>query len=141
MKEEQEITQNPNKKSLSGEFFVEKLVNTFPLALRDTGICKSADNASEIEVFFLKKAQLVVGELYRNVSAECEMFKFDDIEKMTLFVDNVIPSYFYQIGCIEINKSSEEAKEKEKQLLEKCPLPNDQFLHEYRAAAGWFSLN
>jgi hypothetical protein len=85
------------------EFLVEELAKNFS-CLNDIG--KLHDGTT---IYFYKKAQLVVGELYRNLRKKEEKFNFPDINNMTVFVDNVLPAV---LMCDEILILDEEIRKK-----------------------------
>lgn len=56
--------------------------------------------ASATPVFFYKKAQLVVGELYHRFRGEDERFAFADGDRLTAFIDNVIVAVLRKLGVV-----------------------------------------
>lgn len=70
--------------------FVEKLVETFP------AFADKADYAGK-EIFILKKAQLLAGDLYRNFKNRDPRFDFYDIDQLTVFSDNVLPAMLRKV--------------------------------------------
>jgi hypothetical protein len=77
--------------------FTEKLVETFP-AFADKATYKGR------EVFILKKAQLLAGDLYRNFRSRDKKFEFVDISQLTIFTDNVVPAVLRTVtyrGCCQ----------------------------------------
>lgn len=64
---------------------VEKLAATFP-AMNDKATYKDKD------VYIMKKAQILAGDLYRRFAAEDDRFNFPDISELTVFSDNVLPA-------------------------------------------------
>jgi len=108
-----EFVQNVLEENNSPEYLVEQLVKYFPSIFNDVAQLKSGEM-----VYFLKKAQLVVGELYKHFSqretAESNLAKLlskwtrDDISKLTVFVDNVIPAVLIKEGVLKLEHELEQ---------------------------------
>lgn len=63
---------------------------------------ESGDGAKgPFTVWFMKKAQLAVSDLHDRFS-ERGLFCYDDIEDLTIFVDNVIPAVLRATGAIDV---------------------------------------
>ena len=78
--------------SIGASALVGRFVELFPLCFRDQYTIR------EQEIYFYKKAQLVVSELYMRFAPENEMFNFPDIDKLTAFVDNVVVAMMRMTG-------------------------------------------
>lgn len=88
----------------SAEKLVEDFVKTFP-AFNDVG--KYSDDTP---IYFFKKAQLAVGELYQFLKSKDKLFEFKDITKLTIFVDNVIPAVLTKLGILKLDEELEKSK-------------------------------
>ena len=86
-------------KNMSAEALVEalKIVPGF----RDCAEYTPAGSDSTFTVWFMKKAQLAVSDLHERFSPR-GLFCFDDIENLTIFVDNVIPAVLRATGAIDV---------------------------------------
>jgi hypothetical protein len=78
---------------------IEALVKYIP-AFRD--ITQTSNGET---VFILKKAQLLAAELYRRFHSEDIRFRFEDINELTIFADNVIPTMLRALGILEYESS------------------------------------
>ncbi|KAJ1565637.1 hypothetical protein HK096_000983, partial [Nowakowskiella sp. JEL0078] len=91
----------------TASFIVEKLVHLFP-ALNDV------DQLNGKDIYILKKAQLLVADLYRKLK-DNPRFQFPDIESLTIFSDNVIPSILLYLGVLtapdDLKKMIQEGKD------------------------------
>ena len=75
---------------------VEWLVTNFPYTFNDRHQVDGQD------VFFYKKAQLVVGELYHRFRDENDRFAFADGDRLTAFIDNVICAVCRKLGLVVV---------------------------------------
>ncbi|KAJ3393599.1 hypothetical protein HDU92_007638 [Lobulomyces angularis] len=87
--------ESAKKSNQNAERFIQDLFNTFP-AFRDVDVWN--DN----EIYILKKAQLVASDLFKRFHKENETFAFKDINKLTIFADNVIPVMLIELKMIEV---------------------------------------
>lgn len=87
------------QKAKSAEALVEalKIVPGF----RDCAEYTPAGSEGPFTVWFMKKAQLAVSDLHERFSPR-GLFCFDDIENLTVFVDNVIPAVLRATGAIDV---------------------------------------
>lgn len=74
------VTEDPTASHL-----VAKLVNAFP------SLCDAA-MIGERPVYLFKKAQLIAYDIYQRFGASDQRFAFADLDRMTLFADNVVPA-------------------------------------------------
>jgi hypothetical protein len=84
------LDQVKQDKDISAAKLVNILVSTFP-AFADI----HSYNGKKIHI--IKKAQLLVGDLYRRFSPQDERFKFKDIHSLTVFSDNVLPAVLRKV--------------------------------------------
>jgi hypothetical protein len=106
------------KKYGTAEKLVEELVRDFP-AFIDIGATEDKK-----VIYFMKKAQLAVGELYGLKDRE-PLFDFPDIAKLTIFVDNVIPAVLIKEGILIPSKDLSDRISKGVELksgVEECEL-------------------
>jgi hypothetical protein len=75
---------------------VEALAATFP-AFNDVHMYKGD------KVYILKKAQLLVGDLYRHMRNKDPKFNFADINRLTVFSDNVLPTVLRKLGILTLD--------------------------------------
>jgi len=83
---------------------VHDLVETFPFTFNDRH-----NIASFGDVFFYKKAQLVVGELYHRFRQEDVRFDFRDGHLLTAFIDNVICAVLCKDGVVVTSSALRES--------------------------------
>jgi len=86
---------------------IEQLMNTFP-GFADKAIYEGK------QVLILKKAQLLVADLYRHLKNKEPRFNFEDIQHVTVFADNVLPAVLRKVGILELSeelRSKVDAKE------------------------------
>jgi len=77
---------------------VATLVETFP-AFNDKSIFQGK------EIFVLKKAQLLAGDLYRRFKETLpNRFDFIDVDRLTVFSDNVLPAVLRHYGILELSE-------------------------------------
>eukprot|EP01080_Neovahlkampfia_damariscottae_P011843 gene11843-5173_t len=100
------------KKNDTAEYLIEELIKNF-VAFNDVSKWKNGK-----EIFFLKKAQLVIGELYYNLKDKNKLFQFPDIDKLTLFADNVIPCVLIKEGILQISETLKSKIENKKEIFE-----------------------
>lgn len=86
------------KQPLLAADVVTRLVTTFP-AFNDR------HQSGARMVFFFKKAQFLVAELYRKLRQEEPRFDFPDIEQLTCMADNVIPAVLRTLGVLRVSDS------------------------------------
>ncbi len=94
------------------DYLLKELIESFGSILDDFYTFE------EQKVYFYKRAQLVVGELYSQFHDRDEIFNFprESLNKLTAFVDNVLPAVFRIDGVLEI--TDEKLKEKiEKEVV------------------------
>ena len=90
----------------NGEGMVERLVSDFP----------SFDDSWEHgrkKAIFNKRAQLVCATLYLNFNGQ-KPFRFEDINKLTVFADYVLPKGLRDLGIISYNDSLAKRIDKQK---------------------------
>ena len=78
---------------------VADLVSTFPGTFDDRYILRDG-TPERMEVALFKKAQLVVGELYHRFREEDARFAFNDGDRLTAFIDNVIVAVLRKVGVV-----------------------------------------
>ena len=97
--------------------FVSELVSTFPFTFRDAYVLKRKDLPSEYAegslpdeqgVLLAKKAQLVASEIHIRFSRDStldpairSLLVFEDYEKLSGFIDNVVVAVLRKLGIIE----------------------------------------
>lgn len=85
---------HPQSGALSASWLVQQLA-TFP-AFDDRRVDRNGK-----ETLFLKKAQLAVAELYQRVSTRnAANFNFQDINRLTVVCDNVLPCVLRALGVL-----------------------------------------
>ncbi|RKO91137.1 hypothetical protein BDK51DRAFT_21336 [Blyttiomyces helicus] len=77
---------------------VDRVARAFP-SMRD------CDTYKGVDVFILKRAQLLAGNLYRRFSATDPRFAFSDIKDLTVFSDNVLPTVLTKLGVLTLSES------------------------------------
>jgi hypothetical protein len=80
----------------TAEQLLESLVATFS-AFRDVHEVGGA------EVWVLKKAQILIADVYRSVGGRDDRFAFPDIASLTVFSDNVLPAVLCHYGVLEMS--------------------------------------
>jgi len=76
------------------------LAHTFP-AFNDTAVYGSEKK----QVFILKKAQLLAGDIHRTLGGKDKLFLMDDYERLTVFTDNVLPAVLRKLGILHLSDS------------------------------------
>jgi hypothetical protein len=76
---------------------VQVLADGFPGAFDDRHTIRGRS------IYFYKKAQLVVGELYHRFRGEDARFAFKDGDRLTAFVDNVISAVLRKQGMLVVS--------------------------------------
>eukprot|EP00003_Mantamonas_plastica_P015592 TRINITY_DN2634_c1_g1_i4.p1 TRINITY_DN2634_c1_g1~~TRINITY_DN2634_c1_g1_i4.p1 ORF type:complete len:272 (+),score=103.97 TRINITY_DN2634_c1_g1_i4:522-1337(+) len=129
-----DVTTNDMNDGLKGEILVEKLVNMFP-ALQDisnhvTKSSKEDEQDTIVRAFHIKKAQLMVADLFRRFSeSEKKLFAFEDTDAFTVFSDNVLPAVLRKLDILKVTE------ELESYLDSKEPLMRGNAEVELRSAA------
>ena len=85
---------------------VSLLVDTFPVTFDDCYKLSATANetAQPHTVYFYKKAQLVVGEMYHRFRDSDDRFRFRDGDQLTAYVDNVICAALRYKGIVRPNE-------------------------------------
>ena len=78
-----------------------KMVEAIP-GFRDVGVVDGEP------VYMFKKIQLLAMDLHKRFSeSRPELFYFHDIDELTIFSDNVIPTMLYHLGIITLSVDSD----------------------------------
>ncbi|CAO3695739.1 unnamed protein product [Rhizopus stolonifer] len=70
------------------------------------------------KVYLFKKAQILVYHLWLTMREKVSEFDFKDIDELTIFADNVIPTMLVQLGILEIPEEWLETIKKNQDLTE-----------------------
>eukprot|EP00002_Diphylleia_rotans_P015719 TRINITY_DN3047_c0_g1_i1.p1 TRINITY_DN3047_c0_g1~~TRINITY_DN3047_c0_g1_i1.p1 ORF type:complete len:341 (-),score=92.19 TRINITY_DN3047_c0_g1_i1:33-1055(-) len=85
-------------KEKSAVLLTERLVKAFP-TFDDRFTWKGQ------EIFIYKKAQLVAAELYRHLKDKDPLMNFVDMNKLTVFSDNVVPAILRHYGILSVEET------------------------------------
>ena len=61
-----------------------------------------ADSSARHGVHLLKRAQLVTVHLHERLSSRDARFAFGDLDRLTVFADNVLPAMLCSAGCVRL---------------------------------------
>lgn len=86
--------------SLKPENRAEELVN---LLMQNLSCYIDIASYNEFEVYFLKRAQILANDLYLAFEGK-DYGEVRDIDKLTMFADNLVPHYFRVEGGLEYNQ-------------------------------------
>ncbi|MGD9211503.1 MAG: queuosine salvage family protein [Desulfobacteraceae bacterium] len=105
------IFENSSGSQPSSLRLIESLADNFP-AFDDRRVINKGK-----EVLFLKKAQIAVAELYQKLENELsEKIPFEDIKKITVVCDNVLPCVLRGLGILKIDSKLESKIDRKKIL-------------------------
>lgn len=109
------------------EHLTQQLVKYFPGVFHDVGFSKNGTR-----VHLMKKVQLVIGELYKafsrretvgsNISKLLAQWTRDDISRLTVFVDNVLPAVLVRDQVLQLDGALEERIRNRKLIEAKSPM-------------------
>lgn len=86
-----------NSNENAASFLISTLIETFP-AFKDASPFRGKP-----QIFILKKVQLFVADLYRHFRKTNKLFEFGDINRLTVFADNVLPAVLREVCKKKIN--------------------------------------
>ncbi|EGG19481.1 hypothetical protein DFA_00058 [Cavenderia fasciculata] len=78
---------------------VQALVDTFP-AFKDEA--KYTDGETTKTIYLEKKAQLLAADLYRRFKDTDARFNFIDVDRMSIFTDNVVPAVLRKLNILQV---------------------------------------
>ncbi|KAI8096272.1 uncharacterized protein BX664DRAFT_382745 [Halteromyces radiatus] len=108
-----DVTKPDNNKKPSAVKLVEQLVRALP-GLQDWTVTPQGDT-----VYLFKKAQILVYHLWLIFhDQDPDRFGFDDIDDLTIFADNVIPTMLIHLGVIDIPEAWQQELDNHKDVGE-----------------------
>ncbi|KYQ89702.1 hypothetical protein DLAC_09670 [Tieghemostelium lacteum] len=90
--------------------FIEKILDKIP-AFRDTA------TLGDHKIYIYKKVQLLAADLYRRFKDTIpDRFGFQDVDKITVFTDNVLPAVLRHFGILQVDPELETEINESKEL-------------------------
>jgi hypothetical protein len=106
------ILDHARKQPQNATYLTESLVKAFP-GLHDHYTFQ------EDTVYLFKKAQILVYHIWFTLRDQVpDLFEFKDINELTVFADNVIPTMLAHLGILEVSKEWQDMVESNQDLTE-----------------------